>query len=88
MKKVIETATKTNKDASEDVTKIMTENCKENNKTLSNLNNKRLEIRNDGGIIASYLLSPLSEIHNPEHTSQFKLLKDPNSNRLNDLLMN
>ena len=33
-------------------------------------------------------MSPLSKITNPEHTSQFKLIKDPNSNRVNDLLIN
>ena len=57
---------------------------KENNKALENLNDKLLEILNDGGIIASYL-SSLSKITNPENTSQFKLVKDSNSNRVNDL---
>ena len=42
---------------------------------------------NDKGIIASYLLSPLSKITNPENTSQFTLMKDSNSNRVNDLLI-
>ena len=42
----------------------------------------------DRGIIASYLLSPLSKITNPETTSQFKLKKDLNSKRLNSLLKN
>ena len=42
---------------------------------------------NDRGILASYLLSPSSKITNPENTSQFKLVKDHNSNRVNDLLM-
>ena len=42
---------------------------------------------NDRGILASYLMSPLSKITNPENTSQFKLVKDPSSNRVNDLLM-
>ena len=32
-------------------------------------------------------MSPLSRITNPENKSQFKLVKDPNSNRVNDLLM-
>ena len=41
---------------------------------------------NNRGILASYLMSPLSKITNPENTTQFKLLKDPNSNRVNDLL--
>ena len=42
---------------------------------------------NDRGIIASYLMSPSSKITNPENTSQFKLVKDSNSNRVNDLLI-
>ena len=60
---------------------------KENNEVLENLNDKLSELMNDRGIIASYLTSPLSKITNPEHTSQFKLVKDPSSNWVNDLLM-
>ena len=33
-------------------------------------------------------MSPLSRITNPENTSQFKLVKDPSSNRVNDLKIN
>ena len=40
---------------------------------------------NDRDILASYLMSPLSKITNPENTSQFKLVKDSSSNRVNDL---
>ena len=40
------------------------------------------------GIIASYLLSPLSKISNPEITTQFKIVKDSNSNRVYDLKIN
>ena len=43
---------------------------------------------NDRGILASYLMSPLSKITNTENTSQFKLVKDHNSNRVNDLKIN
>ena len=42
---------------------------------------------NDRGIISSYLLSPLSKITNPEKSGQYKLVKDSNSNRVNDLLI-
>ena len=42
---------------------------------------------NDREILATYLMSPLSKITNPENTSQFKVVKDHNSNRVNDLLM-
>ena len=40
---------------------------------------------NDIGIISSYLLSPLAKITNPENTTQFKLVNDSSSNRVNDL---
>ena len=43
---------------------------------------------NDRGILASYLLTPLSKITNPENTTQFKLVKDSTSNRVIDLKMN
>ena len=43
---------------------------------------------NDRGIIASYLLSPLAKITNPENSTQFKLVKVSNSKRVNDLKIN
>ena len=42
---------------------------------------------NDRGIIASYLISPLSKITDPENTSQFKLVKSSILKRVNDLLI-
>ena len=42
---------------------------------------------NDRGILASYLMSPLSKKTNPENTSHIKFLKDHNSKRKNDLLI-
>ena len=36
---------------------------------------------NDRGILASYLMSPLPKVTNPENTSQFNLVKDHISNR-------
>ena len=65
----------------------MTETSIKNRKALENLNNKLLEILNDRGIIATYLMSSLSKITNPENTSHFKFVKDSNSNRVNDLLI-
>ena len=41
---------------------------------------------NDGGKISSYFLSLLSKVNNPEHTSQIKIVKDPDSQRVNVLL--
>ena len=87
MKKVFEPVTDTIKNTSEFLTKTVTEPSKENNKALENLNNKLLEIFSDRGIKASYLMSPLSKITNPENTTQFKVVKDSNSNRVNDLLI-
>ena len=62
----------------------MTASSKENNKPLANLNDKLLKLLNERCLIASYLLSPLFKVTNPEHTSQFKLVKAPRSNRVND----
>ena len=42
---------------------------------------------NGRGIIASYLLFPLSKIINTGNINQFKLVKDSISNRVNDLLI-
>ena len=87
IKKVFEPVTKSLENTSENLTKAITESSTKNNQAIENLNNKLLEIMNDRAILASYLMSPLSKITNPENTSQFKLVKDPNSNRVNDLLM-
>ena len=85
MEKVFETVTKSTKAVSEDVTKTMMITSKERNLALENLNNKLLEIMNDRCILASYLMSSLSKITNPENSTQFKLIKDSTSNRVNDL---
>ena len=87
MKKVFEPATDTIKITSEDLTKTLTETSKENNKALEKLNNKLLHLINDRGIIASVSLPPLSKITNPAKTSQFILVKDYISNRVNDFLL-
>ena len=76
------------KNTSQKITRTLTENSINNNKAIENLNEKILEIMNDRGILATYLMSPLSRITNPENASQFKLEKDPSSNRVNDLKIN
>ena len=43
---------------------------------------------NDRGILATFLKSPLSKITNSENTTHIKLVKDPTSNRVNDLKIN
>ena len=88
MKKVFEPITKSLKNTSENFTKAITDNSIKNNLAIENINNNLLEIMNDRGILATYLMSPLSRITNPENTTQFKLVKDSNSNRVNDLKIN
>ena len=88
IKKVFEPVTKTIENTSQDITKTITETSLKNNEAIENLNNKLLEIMNDRGILATYLMSPLSKITNPENTTQFKLIKDSTSNRVNDLKIN
>ena len=87
MKQVFEPVTKSLENISENLTKAITDSSIKNNQALENLNEKFLELMNDRGILATYLMSPLSRITNPENSSQFRLEKDPNSNRVNDLLM-
>ena len=88
MKNVFEPVTKSLENTSENLTKAITETSIKNNQAKENINNNLLEIMNDRGILATYLMSPLSRITNPENTSQFKLVKDPSSNRINDLKIN
>ena len=87
MEKVCEPVSKSLENTSEILLKAITETSIKNNLAIENINNNLLEIMNDRGILATYLMSPLSKITNPENSSQFKLVKDPNSNRVNDLLM-
>ena len=87
MKKVFEPVTKSLEKTSHDITKTITESSITNNKAMKNLNNKLLEIMNDRVILATYLMSPLSKITNPENSSQFKLVKNHNLSRVNDLLI-
>ena len=64
VKKVFETVNKTIEDVSQKATKTMAETSKENNKAISNLNDKLSELMNDRGTLASHLLSLLSKITN------------------------
>ena len=85
MKKVFEPVTKSLENTSQNITKTIAETSLKNYQSIENINNKLLEIMNDRGILATYLMSPLSKITNPENSSQFKLVKDSSSNRVNDL---
>ena len=85
--KIFKPVTDTIKNTCENITETITVSSIKNNEALNDLNKKLLEIMNDRGIIASYLLSPLTKITNPENSSHFKLVKDSTSNRDNDLLI-
>ena len=88
MKKVFEPVTNSIKDVSEDLTRtMMMETSKENKKTLEKLSDKLSKILNDRCSIASNLMLPLSKITEPEHISQFKLIKDPCSKTVNYFLI-
>ena len=63
MKKVVEPVTETIKNTSEDLTKTMMLTSEENNTALEILNDKLLDLLNGRGVLASYLLSVLSNNH-------------------------
>ena len=62
LKKVFQPVTKSLENTSQDITKTITETSVKNNQAVENINNKLLEIMNDRGILAIYLISPLSLI--------------------------
>ena len=88
LEKVFELVTKSLENTSENLTKAITETSIKNNLAIENINNNLLEIMNDRGILATYLMSPLSRITNSDNASQFRLVKDSSSNRVNDLKIN
>ena len=88
MKKVFEPVTKSLENTSENITKTLTENSINNNKTIENLNEKILELMNNNGLIAPYLASSLVNLFKPENKSQFRLKKDLNSTKTNDFSIN
>ena len=88
MKKVFEPVTKSLESTTQDKTKTITETSMKNNQAIGDLNNKLLEIVNERGILATYLMSPLSKFAYPENASQFKLVRDSTSNRVIDLKIN
>ena len=75
------------KNTSEKITRTLTENSINTNKAIENLNEKILELMNEQGMIASYLVSSLVEVFKKDNKSQFRLRKDPNSTKLNDFLI-
>ena len=87
IKKVFEPLTKSIKDVSDDVTRAIMETSVDNNKAQAKFSDKIVEIMNDMGKIATYVLLPLSKITNSEHTFQLELVNDQDWNRVNDLLI-
>ena len=55
---------------------------------IAGMKDELMEMMNDEGSLASFLLSPFLKITNPENSIQFKLVKDPNINRVNELPLN
>ena len=86
MKKVFEPVSHTVKGASEDGTETMMVTSKENSKTITNLNEKVLDVLNSRGIIATCIATPLLNFFKPENTSQFKSLNDSTPNKVKKFL--
>ena len=87
MTKVFEPLTDTLKKTSENLKKTITENSINNNKAISDLKEKILELMNDKGMIAPYLTTSLVEVFKKDNKSQFRLRKDNNSTKMNDFLI-
>ena len=83
-KKLFKPMTDVIKSTSENITKTLTENAINNNKAIEHLNEKILELMDEKGMIAPYLVSSLSNVFNLENKSQFRLRKDPNSTKINN----
>ena len=87
IKKFFKPMTDEIKNTSEKITRTLTENSINNNKAIENLNEKILELMDDKGLIAPYLVSSLVEVFKKDNKSQVRLRKDPNSTKMNDFLI-
>ena len=76
------------KNTSRGITKTTRETSINRKKALEQINEKVLELMNNKGMIAPYLTSSLVNLLKPENTSHSKLMKEPNSIRLMDFLIN
>ena len=85
---IFEPMTDAIKKTSEKLTKTITETSINNKKAIENLNENNLELMNDKGMIAPYLVSSLVNLFKPETKSQFRLLKDLSSISVKDFLIN
>ena len=75
MKKLYEPLTDTIENTSEDIAETITEISIKNNKAISDINEKVLELMNEKGLIAPYLASSLVNLFKPENKSQLRLKK-------------
>ena len=82
MKKLYDPPTGTIKNTSEKITKITLATSNKNNKAISDLNEKVLELMNDKGKIAPHLAPSLTNLFKAENESQFRLIKDLNSTKM------
>ena len=82
MEELFEPITNTLKKTSENITKTITESSINNNKAISDLNEKVLELMYDNGIIAHYLNTSPVEVFEKDNKSQFRLRKDPDQLKL------
>ena len=87
-KKLFKPMTDAIKNTSKNITKTLIENSTNHNKAIENLNEKILEWMNDKRMIAPYLASSLVILFKPENKIQFRLIKDLNSSKMNDFLIN
>ena len=58
-----------------------------NNKAPEDLNQKVSDLMHDKGLIDLYLTSSLVNLFTSENKCQYILLRDPNSTRMNDFMM-
>ena len=87
LNEVFENITKSLENTSENIIKTFTETSIKNNKAISDLNEKILELMNDKSMIALYLASSFVNLFKPEIKSQFRLRKDVKSTEMNDFLI-
>ena len=87
MEELFERLTDTLKKTSENITKTITETSIKNNKAISDLNEKLLELLDEKRLTAPYLASSLVNLFKPGNKSQFRLRKDLNSTKMNDFLL-
>ena len=88
MKEMYEPLTDTIKNTSESITKNISETSIKNTKAISDLNEEVLELMNEKSLISPYLASSLVNLFKSENRSQFRMVKDLDSTKMNDFKKN